>query len=298
MASLNPAEVPRPPRVAGAEQGPRPPRGSRVLASPLAVFSSFWTHRHLLLALVRRDILSRYRGSFLGLAWAFLSPIALLMTFTFVFGTIFESRWDVELASKIQFALLLFAGLIAFWFFSDCVSRAPGIVLENSSYVKRVRFPLEILPWVIVLSALFQAALNSLVLLGAYVVVLGVPSATAWATPVLLVPLLLATLGISWLFASVGVYVRDLRQFVPVLTTLMMFLAPLFYPLSAVPEGFRRIILLNPLSWVVESIRGALFFGQLPDLGHLLVVTLCGWLMAWFGLLWFRGTRKGFADVV
>lgn len=275
-----------------------PGLSGRALPSPFEVFGSFWRHRHLVVSLARRDILARYRGSTLGVLWALLSPMLQLATFTFVFGTIFESRWDTVLRSKSEFALLLFAGLIAFFYFSDCINRAPALVLDNEAYVKRVVFPLEVLPWVSALSALFQASINALVLLAAYLLVLGIPPWTALLVPLLVVPLTLVIMGFSWLLASLGVYLRDVRQLVPVLTTLVMFLCPIFYPLSAVPEPFRRAIVLNPLTWVVDQIRGALFFGRVPDPVGLVIAVAAGWGVAWLGLAWFARTRRGFADVV
>lgn len=276
----------------------RPGRSDRRLPTPASVVTSFWRHRHLIFSLAKRDVLGRYRGSSLGLLWALLSPVLQLATFTFVFGTIFESRWDVELRSKGEFALLLFAGLVVFFFFADCINRAPGLVFENVSYVKRVVFPLEILPWVASLSGLFQAALNTLVLLAAYLLVVGLPPWTALAIPLLFVPLTLVVTGLSWFLASIGVYLRDVRQFVPVLTTLVMFLCPIFYPLAAVPESFRHWIGLNPLAWIVEQTRGALFFARAPSPAGLVVATAVGWTVAWLGLAWFARTRRGFADVV
>jgi len=292
------------PGASGTGQSALRPSGlhSPVPAGPAlhpgAVLQSFWSHRYLVLQLARRDVLGRYRGSSLGLVWALLTPLLSLATFTFVFGTIFQSRWGVDVGSKSHFALVLFTGLIAYNFFSEALNRAPSLVLENVTYVKRTLFPLEVLPWVATLSGLFHAALSATVLVAAYVLLVGVPPASALLIPLLFVPLALVVTGISWFLASVGVYLRDLKQFVPVLMTLVLFLSPVFYPLSAVPESFRSVVGLNPLSWIVEQSRAALFAGQPPDLRGFVVAIAAGWISAWLGLVWFQRTRKGFADVV
>jgi len=273
-------------------------RRHRYAATPLSVFETAWRRRGLVFELARRDVASRYRGSFLGVLWALLSPFLTLAVFTFVFTTIFESRWGVAVGSRWDFALLLFAGLIVFWFFADCVNRAPGLMFENASYVKRVVFPLEILPWVAVLNGLFHAALSAIVLGVASVVAKGALPWTAVATPLLFLPLVLWVLGLSWLLASMGVFLRDLKQIVPVVVTLLLFLSPIFYPLSAVPDWFRAYIELNPMAWVIEQVRGGLFFGRLPSWQSFAIAMVSGWLVAWLGLVWFQKTRKGFADVV
>jgi lipopolysaccharide transport system permease protein len=262
------------------------------------VFTSFWRHRHLILRLTRREVQAKYRGSLLGLLWALLSPLLLLAVFTFIFSTVFEMRWDVEIRSRSDFALLLFSGLICFWLFSECVSRAPELVFENVSYVKRVVFPLEVLPWVALLSGVFHAALSSLVLLAAYVVWLGTPPWTAALVPILFLPLLLVIMGLSWFLASLGVFLRDTKQIVPVVVTMLMFLSPIFYPLSAIPESFQGFVQLNPLAYIIEEIRAALFYGRLPAWLPFGLAAASGWLVAWLGLVWFQITRKGFADVV
>jgi lipopolysaccharide transport system permease protein len=289
MSAVSTSSDPR-----GAAPAPR----RRRAPHPGGVATSFWRHRHLLLPLARRDVVARYRESWLGIAWAVLAPALSLATFTFVFGTIFEARWDVQLDSKTQFALVLFTGLVAHGFAAEVLNRAPGLVLERPNYVKRVVFPLEILPWVATLAALFQAGVSLLVLVAAYAAIVGPPPVAALCIPLLYVPLALVVTGIAWFLASMGVYLRDLKQFVPVLTTLLLFLSPIFYPLSAVPEPFRSLVAANPLAWIVESSRGALFAGRFPDARELALATLAGWAVAWLGLVWFAKTRRGFADVV
>lgn len=273
-------------------------RGRPTRVGPGSVFTTCFRHRALVLELAKRDVKTRYRGSLLGVVWAFLSPLLMLVVFTFVFSTIFESRWNLELRSRWDFALLLFSGLIPFWFFSECVSRAPELMFQNASYVKRVVFPLEVLPWVTALSGLFHTLLSGLVLLFAYSLLIGIPPWTLVLAPLIFLPLLLMVLGISWLLASMGVFFRDLRQIVPVIVMLFMFLSPIFYPAAALPEWFRFYIELNPLAAIIEQLRGLLFFDRLPDWRGLGISMGVSWLVAWLGLWWFEKTRGGFADVV
>lgn len=273
-------------------------RAEVVGNKPLAVFTSFWQHRTLVLRLAKRKVEARHRGSFLGLAWSVLTPLLMLAVYTFVFSVVFHARWEVPQGGKGQFAMVLFAGLIMFSLFAECVNRAPGLILENVSYVKKVVFPLEILPWVTLLSALFNIVVSLAVLLVAYVVLLGVPEWTVIFLPLVLLPLVLLIMGVSWFLASVGVFVRDLRQIVGVLTTMLLFLSPIFCPVSAIPEGFRTYIYLIPLTFVIEQTRAALLWGNTPNWLGLAVYSGLAWGVAWVGFLWFAKTKKGFADVV
>lgn len=265
---------------------------------PLAVFTGFWGHRRLILRLARREIEAGYRGSFLGLLWLVLRPLLLLAVFTFVFSVVFQARWQVPVGGKGHFALLLFAGLIVFNIFAECVNRAPGLILENPTYVKKVVFPLEVLPWVSLIGALFNALMSLGVLLVIYVFLLGIPPWTAVLIPVVVFPLVLLIMGLSWFLASVGVFIRDLRQIIGVITMMFLFLSPIFYPITALPEGLRQFIFLSPLTLILEETRAVLFWGALPDWRLWVAYTLIAWLVAWLGLAWFAKTRKGFADVV
>lgn len=248
--------------------------------------------------MIKRDIIGRYRGSILGLLWSFVNPVLMLAVYTFVFSTVFQARWAGGSGSQFEFALLLFAGLIVFNLFSECVSRAPNLVLGNVNYVKKVIFPLEVLPWVTLGSALFHALVNLAVLL----MFLSFSSLeifwTVLLTPVVLLPLLPLILGICWLLASIGVFVRDTGQLIGMTLTVMMFLSPIFYPASALPEPVRDFLFLNPLTFIIEQLRAVLIWGQLPDWTGLAAYSLCSVLFAWAGLFWFQKTRKGFADVL
>jgi lipopolysaccharide transport system permease protein len=266
------------------------------------IFLSLWRHRPLILQMVKREVIGRYRGSFLGLLWSFINPVLMLAIYTFVFSVVFKVRLDPQDSGiyddKFAFALLLFAGLIIFNLFSECLSRAPGLILANVNYVKKIIFPLEILPWVTLGSALFHAGISFLVLL---VFLVSIGYSIHWTIlflPIIVFPLLLLIMGLSWLLASIGVFVRDIGQFIGLVLTMLLFMSPIFYPASALPESVRDYLFLNPLTFIIEQTRGAILLGQFPDWAGLAFYCMIALLFAWAGLMWFNKTRKGFADVL
>ncbi|MBV4474329.1 MULTISPECIES: ABC transporter permease [Pseudomonas] len=267
-------------------------------ASPVVMFTSVVRNRALIAALIKREVIGRYRGSFMGILWSFFNPIVMLSIYTFVFGLIFNSRWAGAGDSKPEFALILFAGLIVFNLFSECVTRAPNLIISNANYVKKVVFPLEILPCVVAGASLFHALISLIVWVAAYLIVFGVPPVTALYLPLVVAPLVLIILGLSWALASLGVYMRDVAHFIGLATSGLMFLAPIFYPATAVPEEYRGLLQLNPLTVAVENVRSVLFFGQQPDWQVLGIYSCIGVLVAYLGFAWFQKTRKGFADVL
>lgn len=267
-------------------------------SSPKEMVASLWRHRELTYALIKREVVGRYRGSFMGIFWSFLNPLFMLAVYTFVFSVVFKARWGGGGGSKTEFALVLFAGLIVFNIFSECISRAPGLILANVNYVKKVVFPLEILPWVGLGAALFHGVISLAVWLIAYLVLFGVPHATVLYLPLIILPLVLCIMGASWFLAALGVYLRDVSQFIGVIITVLMFLSPVFYSAETLPEAYRGFLYMNPLTPAIEQARAVLYWGQAPDLGLLLVCLLISLCVAWFGFVWFQKTRKGFADVL
>lgn len=266
--------------------------------SPSEAVASFWRNRSLITALVKREVIGRYRGSFMGILWSFFNPVFMLTVYTFVFSVVFKARWNAGSDSKTEFALVLFAGLIVFNLFTECINRAPSLILANVNYVKKVVFPLEILPWVAMGSSLFHALISLSVWLIAYVILFGLPHITVLFLPLVIVPLVLFIMGLSWALASLGVYLRDVSQFIGLLTTVMMFLSPVFYPVTALPEKYRHILFLNPLTQVIEQSRDVLFWGKPLDWMMLIVYAIAAAFVAWLGFFWFQKTRKGFADVL
>jgi lipopolysaccharide transport system permease protein len=266
--------------------------------APLKMFTNFWCNRRLISALVKREVIGRYRGSVMGIFWSFFNPVLMLIVYTFVFSGVFKARWSSGSNSKTEFALVLFAGLIVFNLFAECINRAPVLILSNVNYVKKVVFPLDILPWVCIGSALFHTLISLSVWLIAYAIFFGLPHITILFFPFVIMPLVLFIMGISWGLASLGVYLRDVSQFIGIVTTIIMFLSPIFYPITALPEKYRHFLLLNPLTPAIEQSRNALFWGKRPDCLMLLIYTLVSLCIAWIGFAWFQKTRKGFADVL
>lgn len=265
---------------------------------PHAMFASAWAHRRLIWRLARREVAGRYRGTVAGALWSVLTPLLTVATYSFVFTQVFQPRWQVPEGAQASVPLLLFSGVLLFNLFAECVNRAPGLVLENVSYVKKVVFPLEILPWVSLLSALFNLGVGLLLMLGVYAAQFGPPPATALLLPLVLLPLALLSLGLGWLLAALGVYLRDLRLAVGILTGLLMFVSPVFYPVSALGDTARPFIMANPLTPVLEASKDLLFWGQVPDGGLLAGGLAVSLAVAWLGWACFQKLRGGFADVV
>lgn len=267
-------------------------------SSPKEMVASLWRNRSLIGAMIKREVVGRYRGSFMGILWSFFNPIFMLAVYTFVFSFIFKARWSVGSDSKAEFALVLFSGLMIFNIFAECINRSPSLILSNVNYVKKVVFPLEILPWITMGAALFHALISLVVWLIAYVACFGVPPVSLVALPLVIIPLILFIMGLSWWLASLGVFLRDVAQFIGVITMTMMFLSPIFYPATALPEEYRPFLFMNPLTLVIEQARQVLFWGNMPDYKLLSIYTLAAAAVAWGGFAWFQKTRKGFADVL
>lgn len=262
------------------------------------MFQSLWWNRELVLQLTKREILSRYQGSILGLAWSFFYPVLMLVVYTFVFSVAFNARWGSENETKIDFAIILFVGLIIHGLFAECLNRASGLILSNVAYVKKIVFPLEILPWVAIGAALFHAVVSLIVLLAAQLILNHTMPWTVVFLPIVLVPLILGTIGLTWLFSAIGVYLRDVGQTISIAMTILLFLSPVFYPVAALPEHYRVLLQLNPLTFIIEQARQVLIWGQLPDWTGLATYSVVSLIVTWVGFWWFQRARTGFADVV
>lgn len=268
--------------------------------SLVALVGSLWRNRQLIIKMASREIIGRYKGSIMGLAWSFFNPILMLLVYTFVFSVIFKSRWGDAAGdtSRTHFAIVLFVGMIVFNFFSEVLNRAPSLIVSNVNYVKKVVFPLEILPVVAMLAALFHTFISIFVLLTAFTIFNGYICWTCIFMPFVLIPLIILTLGVAWMLAALGVFMRDIGQTIGIIMTVMMFLSPVFFPESAVPEKFRALIAFNPLTFIIGQAREVLIFGHLPNYYGLLRYTLIATIIAWTGYVLFQKTRKGFADVI
>lgn len=235
----------------------------------------------------------------MGMAWSFFNPLLMLTIYTFVFTVVFQARWGaVGDVKKANFAILVFVGLIVHGLFAECVNRAPTLIVSNVNFVKKVIFPLELLPCVALGSALFHAAISLVVLLLAQLLLFQYLPWTAVLFPLVLLPLVFVALGVAWFLAALGVYMRDIAHITGMLTTILLYLSPVFYPVSALPARFANWLQLNPLTYIIEEGRNTLIFGLVPELGQWLLMLSASMVVAWAGYAWFQKTRKGFADVL
>lgn len=272
--------------------------GSSIVALPMKPFLLAWQSRRLIWSLVRREVEQKYKGSVIGVLWSLVNPLIMLAIYTFVFSAIFRMRWVALSDDPLDFALMLFAGLLLFNLFAECVTRAAGLVTANPNLVKKVVFPLHVQAWSVLGAAVFQAAINLVVLLAALIAVKGAPPWTAVLIPVIFVPLCLVALGLMWFLSALGVYIRDLGQITGHAVTMMMFLSPLFYPIEAVPSQFQRLFVLNPLTFLINEARKVLVMGSLPDWQGLAVYSAFALLVACLGFWFFQRARPGFSDVL
>jgi lipopolysaccharide transport system permease protein len=254
-------------------------------------------HRSLVLELARREFSGRYQGSFGGLLWSFALPLFLLAVYTLAFGVILKARWGLS-ENPGDYALMLFAGLIVFNAFSECLAKAPALITANPNFVKKVVFPLELLPWVMTIAAMLHAAIGVGVWFAGYALLHGAPPATAILFPAILLCFSPMLLGVGWLLAALGVVVRDVGQLATLLSHALLFLTPIFYSLEAVPSALQLPLLANPLTFVVEQLRQVLYFGNLPGFRGLVVYFAAAALFAWASLAVFRRLRPTFADLV
>lgn len=265
--------------------------------TPVTPFLVIWRNKHLLRRLVVQELQSRYRGSLLGVLWSILVPLSQLLVFTFVFTAIIPARWGGNGGGVGEFALVLFAGLIVYGLFSETVGRAPMLLLENPSYLKKVVFPVELLG----VSALCVALVNALISLAILLVfdlsLKGTMSVAIISLPFVLMPFLLLLCGLIWFLSATGVYIRDLRYAVGPVLSLLLFLSPVLYPAAALPPQYSWIFALNPLVPVIEQTRAIINHGQWPDPIAVAGLWAMGFFSTWLGYLWFCGTRRGFADV-
>ena len=254
-------------------------------------------HFDLIMQLIKRDIDMRFKGAILGVLWPLLTPILMLAMYTIVFGYFLPIKWPGTVGVA-GFALFLFPGLIFFTFFSECVNRAPTLVTANPNFVKKVVFPLELLVWVPIGSAIFHLCLSVIAWSAIALIVNGSLHWTILFLPIVIAPLVLCLLGITWFLSGLGVYIRDVAQVTMVITQALMFFSPVLYPLDKLPEWATKLIMLNPISFIVEQGRLVMINGVLPNFMGLIIYTVVSGLVCWLGLRFFRAVRHGFADVL
>uniref|UniRef100_A0A7C4ASR0 Transport permease protein n=1 Tax=Desulfomonile tiedjei TaxID=2358 RepID=A0A7C4ASR0_9BACT len=261
--------------------------------------SNLYNHRNLIRQFAWRDVVTRYKGSYFGMIWSFVTPLMLLAVFSFVFSVIFKSKWGVSPdEGKFQFAMTMFCGMTVFNIFGECISRAPTLILQYPNYVKKVVFPLEILPVAALGSSLINAALSLAILIPAVLLFSHAWPSTIYLFPLVLIPICAFALGFGWFLASMGVFIRDIAQPVSVIVQMLFFISGIFFPPSAIPEEIRSFVQLNPLVGILEDARRTLMWGQYPDWSSLALVTLFSLIVMQLGYLWFMRTKRAFADVI
>ena len=269
--------------------------GVATSLNPLRLVADIWQHRYLLGQLIMRDVLLRYRGAMFGVAWIFLSPLIMLAIFAFIFGQIFQARWPQQ-TSEVPYWLLLYAGLIPFNLFADTVSRAPSAVRSFPSYVKKIVFPVQVLPAVPLGAALVHGVFNFALLSAA----LAWTGAWQWGVlllPLILLPALLLALGLAWFIAAWGVFIKDMSQVVPLMVQALLFMSPVFYPAEFVPAALRPLFALNPLGPVIEACRNVVA-GVAAPWGAWWLALLASGLVLVLGFAFFSHSREEFADAL
>jgi lipopolysaccharide transport system permease protein len=269
-----------------------------AVLDPLSSYLFPLRHVGLISQLARREVHTRYRQSWLGTAWLVLTPLMMLVLYTSVFRHVFQVRWSPPSEGNLAFGLRLYAGLAVFNFFAECVSRAPTLVAEQPHLVKKVVFPLEVLPWASVTAGLVHLGIAALVLLGLRWLGMGEIPISALALPLVWLPLVPMCVGLGWALSAVGTFIRDIGQILSMILTGLMFLSPVFFPAEALPSGLRDWMWLNPLAPIMTQTRTVLLEGQWPDWGLLSLSLVASLLVAWAGASLFRRLRPGFSDVV
>lgn len=276
----------------------------RPSVSPLAMVRSLTANRDLILQMTKREVVGRYRGSVLGLLWSFFNPLVMLAVYTFAFSYIFKVRLNNRMnpgehEAMTDFAIFAFTGLMLFTLFAETLNRAPTLIQANINYVKKVIFPLEVLPWVAMFSALVHTLISMLVLLLANLVFRHELHWTIVLFPLVLIPFMLLTIGLAWVLASLGVYLRDIAQTIVIITQILIYLAPVFYPLEVIKSAkIQFLIRWNPLTVPIESLRALLLRGEIPPLLPWAIYTGISLTVAYLGFIWFMRTKRGFADVL
>lgn len=255
-------------------------------------------NRQLIWQMAKRNVVGKYKGSILGLLWSFVNPLIMLGIYTFAFSVVFKAKWGIENEGHMDFALILFASLTVFNFFGEIISTSPVLVLGQPNFVKKVVFPLEILPVVGLISALIHTSISlAIFIVGFGLAHFSLPLSLIYL-PFVFFPLALISLGLSYFLASVGVYLRDIGYVIGHIVTILMYTSPVFYSMDRLPEMFRRLLMLNPVAFILENARKVMVFGELPDWTILVSYTGVGILFLMAGYWWFQKTRKGFADVL
>jgi lipopolysaccharide transport system permease protein len=271
-----------------------------ALFNPMNTVTVIYRNHDLIKQFIRQEIVCRYRGSIFGWAWSLLTPVIMLVVYTCVFGIVFKARWGKAngAGSMAEFAMFLFAGQLTFQIFGESAQRAPGLIIGVTNFVKRVVFPLEIIPIAIIGTILFNVMIGFAICASISAYIYGGLSWTVCLVPLAVIPMILLALGVSWFLSSIGVYIRDISHLVGIALQVIFFATPIVYPISAIPERFRFIVEYNPLTVIVDLLRGCLIAGDPGTITQWTLAYGIGICFATLGLSWFQVTKKGFSDVL
>ncbi len=259
---------------------------------------TLYKNGYLLRQLVKKDIMQRYQGSVLGMLWSFIVPVLMLIIYTFVFSEVFQARWNIDTSDKYQFALVLFCGLSAFNMVSEVMNRATILIASNTNYVKKVIFPLEILPIVCTCSALFNCVISFLILIGAKIIIYQNISKTLYLIILAMIPLIILSIGLGLFISAISVYLKDVSNIISVLVAVLMYMSPVFFPLSSVPEKFRWICEVNPMTYIIENFRNVVLYGEYLNWKFWGISCIVAIVIYWLGKIVFVRAKEGFADVL
>lgn len=262
------------------------------------MLKTLYKNSYLLKQLVKKDIQQKYQGSVLGILWSFLVPILMLVIYTFVFSEVFQAKWDIDTSDKYEFALVLFCGLSAFNLVGEVMNRSTVLIASNTNYVKKVIFPLEMLPVVITLSSLFTCVISFAILIMAKLLLYHNVSKTLYMVFLMFIPLVILAVALSLIISAVSVYLKDIGNAISVIVTVLMYLSPVFFPLSAVPESFRGICEINPMTYIIENFRNVVLYGNSINWKFYGISCLVSLSLYWIGKAVFMRAKEGFADVL
>ncbi len=269
------------------------------ILNPFWIVRRIWHYRELIRQLTRREVVMRFKGSFIGMGWAFIQPLLMLCVYTFVFSVVFKARWGVQAdENRITFALTLFMGIITFNLFAEMLNAAPNLILSRVNMVKKIVFPLDIIPLVHFLSVLINSLFSLAILMIGILLMYGTIKWTVLFLPVVWLPMWMLSLGCGYFLSSLGVFVRDFNAAVRVITMMFFFLTPIFYPISAVPTELQMLIKLNPIAIFVENARRVAIWGMLPEWEWFLAGSIFSFIILILGYIWFMKSKKAFGDVL
>lgn len=262
------------------------------------MFKVLYKNNYLLRQLVKKDIQQRYQGSVLGMLWSFIVPILMLIIYTFVFSEVFQAKWDIDTSNKYEFALVLFCGLSVFNLVGEVMNRSTVLIAMNTNYVKKVIFPLEMLPVVTTLSALFNCVISFIILIVAKLILYHNISPTLYMIFLVLIPLIVMSIGLGLFISALSVFLKDVSNIISVLVTVLMYMSPVFFPLSAVPKRFRIICEANPMTYIIENFRNVMLYGKSINWEFFGISCLVALAIYLFGKGVFMRAKEGFADVL